>query len=126
MPNWFARKKSYDQRLHGLGPTAKRPSSSLPTNQDLAIARNPGSATAVGATPTKIAGLNRERSYLLISNDSSNVVYLALSKSVSAIGNGIHLAPAGNFWCGRLTDFDYDGEVWAIASASSNVGAIEV
>ena len=81
---------------------------------------------AVGATSTKIAGMNPKRKSLTIVNDSANVVYISLGP-VAVSGAGIRLnASGGSVVLGIYTDIPYTGVVYGIASGTSNVTVTEV
>jgi len=82
---------------------------------------------SVKTTPTKIVNNNPDRLELIISNPSSNLVYIGLTSEVS-LTRGIFIPTDG----GSQTflaheDGDLVGrEWWAIASANTNLYIIEL
>jgi hypothetical protein len=78
----------------------------------------------VVSTGTKIAGRQKLRKYLAITNTSDTPIYLALNNSTdgvtctAVVGKGIYLAPEGGSFELNNVNMYYD-EIWAIHSGAS-------
>jgi len=78
----------------------------------------------VGTTPQRILVANPDRVVYSILNFSSNDVYIGYDKNVSTTGKtkGILVKANG----GGMEDEYHKGEVWAIATAETEVTVVEV
>lgn len=73
----------------------------------------PGFAVAIGTTVGLVIAADPTRKKITITNDSySQIVYLGLGIAAS-IGNGVRLAPQGDYW-----ETTYTGAIYAIATAA--------
>ncbi len=77
----------------------------------------------VRTTPTRLLVANPERVVYTIINTSGTDVYVAFDKNVATSGRnaGILVASNGGVW----SDEFHKGEVWAIASTTTNVVVVE-
>ena len=69
----------------------------------------------VNSTTTDVRSLNRARKFLFLTNDSDEVIYLALGP-VAVMNKGIRLNASGG---NTLIDEKYTGPVTAICSSGS-------
>lgn len=79
-------------------------------------AQTPKGAVSVATSDTLLVPVNPNRVELTITNDSTNIVYLALGATAEA-NKGIRLNANG----GSYTTSSYDGEVRAIALTGASV-----
>jgi hypothetical protein len=84
----------------------------IPTQNSVTV----GSSTLIVATSTS-------RNYLLISNDSSNVVYLGIG-SQAVIGKGVRVPVNGSYEM-KLTTGLFTAAIYGVSLASSSVSYVE-
>ncbi len=89
------------------------PNKTVPTN----------ASSTVTTISTQIVATSTSRNYLIISNDSSNTIYLGIGAN-AVLGKGIRLA-TGTSYEMKLDQNMFTAGVWAITTASSNVSYIE-
>lgn len=95
--------------------------------RNVSFARQPGTAVTVATSATLILDLNTERMWALLVNDSTNKIYIALSKQRAVSGATIPLLASGGWISlGPMTDFPWTGEVWGIAGAASTLTVWEI
>lgn len=80
-------------------------------------------STTVGIASTLLVATTTSRNYMLISNDSANVVYLSIGQ-VASLGKGIRLAASGTYEMKSGQNI-FTAAIYGITTATSNVSYIE-